>query len=224
MRIAVLFYGRINKAKDTHKNIVDAIGPENTVDYFLSTGEESTELVNTFIELYNPIAYTNEEIHFSYDIPPSTEAPVFNCRPYNMICSFINKERVFSLFEAHANASKIEYDVVFSLRCDILFEGKVPFLPIQDDAVYIPICYNGFTCLDMAFAHANRFQVMRGITDSMAYGNASAMKKYSSLINNFMYLLHTDNCAMHPEILNYVNIIYNNLDIERFNLDFDIVR
>lgn len=224
MRIAVLFYGRINKAEDTYKNIVDALGAENTVDYFLSTGEQSVEQLNTFIALYNPIAYTNEEIHYTYDIPPNTVHEAFNCRQHNMICSFINKQRAYRLFEAHMEESKADYDIVFSLRCDIVFQGKIQYPVIEDDTVYIPKSYNGFTCTDFIGRLPAFTQPLQGITDTMAYGNASVMRKYSNIVDNMIYLLNTGNCGMHPETITYANIMQNNLEIERFYTDFDIVR
>jgi len=224
MRIAVLFYGRVDKVKDTHQNIIDAIGPENTVDYFLSTGEQSVEKLNTFISLYNPIAYTNEKIHFSYNIPSNTFHPSFNCRPRNMICSFINKQRVFNLLESHMEASKVDYDIVFSLRCDIAFKGKLEYDVIQEDTIYIPRSYNGFIWTDFTNNLPGFTRGLRGITDIMAYGKASAMKKYSNIVNNMIHLLNTGNCGMQPEIMTYANIIYNNLEIERFYTDFDICR
>ena len=224
MRIAVLFYGRINKARDTYKNIIDAIGSENTVDYFLSTGEQSVEQLNTFISLYNPIAYTNEKIQYTYDIPPNSVVSKLFCRQDNMICSFINKQRVYRLLEAYMEESKVDYDIVFSLRTDILFLEKVQYLIIQDDTIYIPKTYNGFLFTDHISRLEGFTQVMHGITDTMAYGKASVMKKYSNIADNMIYLLNTGNCVMHPETITYANIMYNNIEIERFYTDFDILR
>jgi len=224
MRIAVLFYGRIDKAKDTYSNITDAVGAENMVDYFLSTGEQSTELLNTFISLYNPVAYINKEPQFSYDIPSNTVHHALNCRQHNMICGFINKQRVFSLLEAHMEASKVEYDIILSLRCDILFTQKIEYLEIQEDTLYIPRSYNGFVWTDYISRMPGFTQPLKGITDAMAYGKVSAMRKYSNIVDNMIYLLNTGNCVMHPEIITYANIMYNNLEIERFYTDFDIYR
>jgi hypothetical protein len=224
MRIAVLFYGRINKAEDTYKNIVDAIGAENTVDYFLSTGEQSVEQLNTFISLYNPIAYTNEEIHYTYDIPSNSVQPAANCNQHNIICSFINKQRAYRLLEAHIEKSKADYNIVFSLRCDIVFQGKIQYLTIEDDTVYIPKSCKGFTYVDFISRLPTFSRPLKGITDTMAYGNPSVMKKYSNIVDNMIHLLNTGNCWMHPETINYSNIMHNNLEIERFYTDFDIVR
>ena len=224
MRIAVLFYGRIDKAKDTYRNITDAIGPENMVDYFLSTGEQSTEVLNTFIELYNPVAYTNKEIQFAYDIPSNTVNHLLGCRQHNTICSFINKQRAFGLLEAHMEVSSIDYDIILSLRCDILFKQKIQYLVVKEDTLYLPISYSGFTLTDYMHRIPGFTQPLKGITDTIAYGKVSAMRKYSNIIDNMMYLLNTGNCAMHPEMITYANIMYNNLEIERFHTDFDIYR
>lgn len=224
MRIAVLFYGRINKAEDTYQNIIDAIGAENTVDYFLSTGEQSAEQLSRFIALYNPVAYTNEEIQYTYDIPPNTVHPAFNCRQHNMICSFINKQRAYRLLEAYIEERKADYDIVFSLRCDILFQGKIQYPVIEEDTLYIPKSYNGFTCTDFYSIIPGFTRPIRSITDVMAYGNTSVMRKYSNIVDNMIYLLNTGNCVMHPETITYANIMYNNLEIERFYIDFDILR
>jgi len=65
MRIAVLIYGRLNECTPSYDNILNSIGKEHTIDFFLSSDNSDKELLDSFINLYNPILYTNDEIQYA---------------------------------------------------------------------------------------------------------------------------------------------------------------
>jgi len=225
MRIAVLFYGRIDKAKETYENTMNAIGTQHTIDTFLST-DGSTEYIDDFIALYKPVAYTNEKITHMYNLP--CYMTVTGVSIENIIPHYINKGRSFALLESHIEKTAAQYDIILSLRCDLSFNLPFDFLPVQEDTIYIPISKSGFTYNDYSFdIPSNTPDFPRrilGINDIMAYGNLSVMKRYSSILDNCINLLNSRRCLLHPECINYANLMYNNLEIERFLTEFVIVR
>jgi len=124
-----------------------------------------------------------------------------------MICHFINKERVFSLLEKFIEIEKVQYDCILSLRIDIVFQTQFQFnFPLKTNTIYIPL---GF---DFVF----------GINDQIAYGDLEVMKKYMNIVSNIILFLDNKITIPHPENLTKTNILYNNLNIERFTLDYFI--
>ena len=120
-----------------------------------------------------------------------------------MICHFINKQRVFELLEKHNET----YDIVVSLRIDIVFKNKFDFSNIVENTIYIPDNYD-----------------WGGINDQVAYGNMEVMKKYNYIFKNIIYLLDNKLSIVHPETLTLANIIFNKLKINRFKLSYFIER
>ena len=204
MRIAVIVYGRLNKCVEHYNNIIEKIGKDNDIDFFLSSDNSSESLLNNFIDLYNPVNYNNNIIIYDYDLNkyPGKYA-VTNI--HNMTCHFINKNRVFLLLEEYINKKNIQYDVVISLRIDCVFSNNFIFNNLTDNTIYIPSNYD-----------------YGGINDQVAYGKIDAMKKYNSI--NVVELLEQKLSIPHPESLTFANIHFNNLQIERVNLQYHLDR
>jgi hypothetical protein len=209
MRIAVLVYGRLNKCAEHYDNIMDHIGREHQIDFFGSSDHSNEELINQFIELYKPKSFVNDPIVHTYDFNHYQGSPNFNFNTLdNMIRHFMNKDRVFSLLERYIEKEGVYYDIVISLRVDIFFNTKIIFQNIQENTIYIPINND----------HEG------GINDQIAYSNVNVMKKYMNIIHNCIYLLENELSKVHPESLNYANIKYENINIHRFDLSYNIYR
>jgi len=197
MRIAVLVYGRLNKCVEHYENIMEMIGKQHDIDFFLSSDNSSESLLNDFIQLYKPKMYNNDQTHYDYDISKyTTTITGFVCNYHNITCHFINTNRVFLLLEEYINKEKVEYDVVISLRIDLVFRNHFNFDIIQNNTVYIPYGFD-----------------YRGINDQMAYGNIDVMKKYNCI--DVLYLLEQKLSIPHPETLNRANIEFHHLEVEK---------
>jgi hypothetical protein len=161
-----------------------------------------------FIDTYKPVSYTNDKIEYSCDLGkyPCKRAET---NIHNMTCHFINKGRVYSLLVEHINKTGIIYDVVLSIRIDLVFKTKFNFVDIQDDIIYIPNC-NDF--------------IVRDINDQVAYGKMNIMKKYNSISSNMVNILDKGLSIPHPESLTYANLRFHNVIIKRFELDYFIER
>ena len=100
MNIAVLVYGRLNKCVEHYNNIIEAIGNDNNIDFFLSSDNPDEKLLNDFIDLYKPILYNNSSVIYTNDLTPYP-GNIPKAVLHNMICHFTNKNRVFVLLEKY---------------------------------------------------------------------------------------------------------------------------
>ena len=200
MHIAVLIYGRLNKCIEHYNNVIESIGKNNEIDFFLSSDNSPELLLNNFIDLYKPKLYNNNPVIYNYDLsiypnkPPETNI-------HNMTCHFINKNRVFLLLEQYINQCNIHYDCVVSLRIDCLFQNNFVFNNLVDNTIYILLNYD-----------------YSGINDQVAYGKVDVMKKYNSI--NALDLLNKSLSKPHPESLTIANIKFYNLKIERVDIKY----
>jgi hypothetical protein len=206
MRIAILVYGRLNKCAEHYNNIIESFGEHNNIDFFASSDNSAESLLNDFIALYKPIKFINDPIHYDYDLG---KYPNKHCSTnvHNMTCHFINKNRVFVLLEEHITRNNIQYDCVVSLRIDCVFQHTFLFDSLDDNTIYIP---SGSDYVD------------KGINDQVAYGKMDVMKKYNSL--NAVDLLEKNLSISHPESLNYANIHYHKLNIQRPDINYYLDR
>ena len=204
MHIAVLVYGRLNKCVEHYNNIIQHLGKDNHIDFFLSSDNPSDSLLNEFIRLYNPILFNNDPIEYDYELGKYPGKRI-ETNIHNMTCHFINKNRVFMLLEEYMNGESVNYDVVISLRIDCIYNTKFDFTNLEENTIYIP--------------SGNDFRE-NAINDQIAYGKVDVMKIYNSI--NAKYLLDKELAIPHPETLNLANITLNNLIIKRVNLQYSI--
>lgn len=208
MHIAVLIYGRLNKCKEHYSNIINSIGTEHTLDFFASSDNSSEEQINTFNNIYHPVSYVNDKIGYTCNIkkyPGIRE----ETNIHNMTCHFINKYRVYALLEKYIQLTNTHYDVVISLRVDIVFNNNFIFNEIADDIIYVPNCCD---------------YVDNGLNDQIAYGTILSMKKYMNIFQNIFRILDNGHSIPHPESLTFANAKFNNLKVCRFELNYYIDR
>lgn len=203
MRLAVLVYGRLNNCVKHHKNILESIGSEHSVDFFVSSFSPEP-LLNDFIKLYKPISYINDEIKYTCNLG-KYKGRRDETNIHNMTCHFMNKERVFKLFKDH---NDFNYDAILSLRVDIVFLKPILFNDIKSNTIYIP---NG---CDWA----------GGLNDQLAYGDIEAMEKYMNIFKYIFDILDNGKSIPHPENLTLANIKLHNLQLMRFDLPYNIER
>jgi hypothetical protein len=206
MRIAVLIYGRLNKCVEHYDNTIEHLGKHNEIDFFLSSDNSSESLLNDFINLYKPISYNNDPIHYECRLGkyPGKRR---STNIHNMTCHFINKNRVFVLLENYINKMNIQYDVVVSLRIDIIYYTSFNFNNLADNTIYIP---------------EGRDFINKAMNDQIAYGKVDVMKKYNYI--NPTYLLEKKLSIPHPESLNFANIRFKKLRVKRFDMKWIIDR
>jgi hypothetical protein len=204
-KIAVLIYGRLNKCVEHYDNIIESIGKEHEIDFFLSSDNSNKNLLDDFIRVYNPKSYINNPIIHYYILNKYSHLMRYNTHIHNMTCHFINKKRLLNLLEEYILNEKIHYDVVLSLRVDVKFNSSFYFKNISENTIYVPSDYN-----------------YEGINDQIAYGTINTMKKYMNIILKCPYLLSNSMSVLNPECLTLANILYYKLNIHKFTLKYNL--
>lgn len=208
MQIAVLIYGRLNKCAEHYSNIINSIGREHTLHFFASSDNSPEEQMQTFINVYNPVSYINDKINYTCNIQKYPRIRE-ETNIHNMICHFINKGRVYEALEKYIQLTNAHYDIVISLRVDLVFNNNFIFSEIVDDTIYVPNCCD---------------YVDNGLNDQIAYGTISSMKKYMNIFHNIIVILDNGYSIPHPESLTFANAQFNNLKVCRFELSYYIER
>lgn len=213
MRVAILVYGRLDKALCNYRYIKNSIGSLEkieTIDFFCSSDNSSN--IEEFIIKYKPKDYINDKIDIDeneleyynmYRVPGEVSVK-------NVLKHFTNKKRVYHIFNQYRKENNLHYDVVVSLRIDIKIFKKFMINKPNHNTIYIPNCED----------HRN------GINDQIAYGDQIVMEKYCNIIDNCKFILNNklSKIGFHPENLTLANIKLNELTIERFNLKYKITR
>lgn len=205
MKIAVLFSGRIFKFGNHYNNIMENIVQGHDADFFLSHSPELDEDLESFCEIYQPIATSNDPIpEFDFTKYPNYPGSVTHRR--NVICMFYNRRRVFNLLDTHIKTNNIEYDCIVSYRLDLFSYNKIDY-NIQSNILYIPEGSDHYG----------------GINDQVAYGTYEPMKKYMNPINHIDDILLNIG-IFHAELINKENLLLHKVAIQRTLFDYEIIR
>lgn len=214
MKVAILVYGRLNRALDNYRNIISRIGSTEerieTIDFFCSS-DNSTN-IEDFVIKYKPKDYINDkieidenELNYYKSVRVPREVSV-----ENVLRHFTNKKRVYNIFNQYTKENNLHYDVIVTLRIDIKFFKEFIINKPENNTIYIP---NGED-------HRN------GINDQIAYGNQSVMEKYCNIMDNCKFIISNKltRHGFHPESLTLSNIKLHEITIQRFNLKYKITR
>ena len=215
MRIAVLVYGRINRCSIHYNTIMDTLGQENQIDFFLSSDNASEKHLANFVALYKPVIYSNETVvpQFSYTGVAWDASDRLTNRPVEcyrsdedkIVRHHTNKYRVFCLCETYASDNNVRYDIFISLRVDTVFNDKLIYDKIEENTVYIP--------------EGNDYH---GLNDQFAYGDFLSMKIYSLLVMNAYMLIKLGFSDIHPEMLLYSHMVHSNVKVKRIQLKYEL--
>ena len=198
MKVAVLIYGRLNKCAEHYKNIIETIGLEHTVDFFASSDDPPKDLLNDFIHLYKPIQICSDKIVYDWNLDKYEGMYRGADQQDRMSRHFLNKSRVYDIFKKYITAENVHYDVVISLRVDLVFRSKFIFDSIKENTVYIPADFD-----------------YGAINDQVAYGTVDTMEKYNAIGKNMITLLESKKATLHPETITLANIQMYKLTIVR---------
>jgi hypothetical protein len=208
MRIAILYFGRSKHFDLTYPSLEKSIGTQHRIDVFYSCDNDPVESIDKFVDMCKPVSVINDTISSYVDF---SQYPIMNPeihRPNytNMARHFINKKRVFTIFEEYIHTSGIVYDLVISARLDIHLD-TLSILTPAPNTIYIPEGHDYF-----------------GINDRFAMGNVDVMKKYMMIYDSAVHILESKLSDPHPESLTLANIKYQLLVIERITLNTQILK
>jgi hypothetical protein len=197
MHIAVLFYGRINRFEEHYENIMNSLGKDNSYDIYYSCDDAPQEQIEAFVKLYKPKAYANDPLHITY----ISGYPVHPCTNMNnMLRHHKNKARVIGLVD-----TSVKYDVVVSLRLDLVFSTPFQMGDMDENTVYIP--------------EGNDYEP-NAINDQVAYGSLETMQKYMNI--DLQRIMRNRQCILHPETITLAHLMNSSVKIKRFPLTYVI--
>ena len=209
MKIAVLFSGRINRFQEHYDNIMTNIVQNNDADFFLSHSPECDEDIEKFCTIYRPKTVNNDPIHYG-DISSYTCHPQSNS--HNMMCMWVNRQRVFQDMRDYMIKNNVWYDLVICTRLDTWCYEALnvsKYDNLSDTEIFVP---NGCD--------------WGGLNDQLAFGNYYAMEKYMMLYSNMYPILDIlmKNIGYYgPEPILKANIELNELIVHRFHLHYKLI-
>ena len=185
---------------------MENIVQDHEADFFLSHSHELDEDLDTFCEIYNPVAVCNDpipEFEFTKNakIVPNGNINITNCS-----CMLYNRKRVFNLLDQHIKHTDIQYDCIISYRLDLMSYGKLDY-KIGSNILYIP----------------KESDWGGGINDQVAYGTYEPMKVYMNTFNN-LYSIVKNAWPPYPELINKAHLELEGIKIERVKFDYEIIR
>ncbi len=210
MKIAILLSGRIRGYAQSYSNMIHHIVQGNEVDFFASYPKDtSNEELIEFLKMFQPKVFIrSDEEYFSiekYSIPTHIHVK----SPHNMMCMYLNRNRVYELFEKYKNEKNQKYDLVLSCRVDFIIHSKL------DLSLLFEKSKEDLICIPAGEDH-------NGINDRMAIGNEKMMKEYMTCYQSLQYLLDHGG-TFHPETILKEYFEYKEMKTFRFPLGTHII-
>ena len=140
MNIAVLVYGRLDKAISQYDSIVNnTSGSDKNIDFFLLLWQ--FESYGRFYQEIQTQSYINDEIivaenRLNYFLN-QFRIPETNIE--NVIRHFTNKKkRVYQLFKNYSLKNNTQYAIIISIRIDLALTSKLELQYPKINTIYIP--------------------------------------------------------------------------------------
>jgi len=215
MKIAVLFSGRIHRYQEHYDNIQAMVVQGHSCDFFLSHSPECVENLEEFVARYQPRVVCDDPIQY-LDVSRWSCHPQSN--PHNMMCMWVNRQRVFEGLRDYMVRTRTWYDLVISTRLDTWCYEPLNYglvtevgmgMGMGDDTVWVP---GGSD--------------WGGLNDQLAMGSYYAMEKYMMLypeVEPLLDELMTSIGYYGPEPLLKAHIDRVGLRVERFPLNYRLI-
>lgn len=210
MRIALLLSGHYRSFDSTltslQKHIL-AVNPN--IDVFLSTYYEIDHCncqkisINDAIKLIDKIVESLDTFpHSQIMVERNTE---FLRNMQAVLSMFYKIKSCNDLKIKYEQDNNFKYDIVVRSRPDLLFKHDIKFEPSQ-----------GIT----TSAYGN----FAGVNDQFAYGNSIDMDVYCNMYDNITSVLENYNIHFSPELMLARYLEMNNMQVNKIDIDYDIVR
>lgn len=203
LRVAVLFYGRINayeKVLDGLNRLKERYAPT----FFCSLNRpKETPYIKKFMDTFG---MTKEQ----YALEPTVVPDYFTkCRKneesqyLNTYSLFYHLNKAYELVDKYQKAHGRPFDIIIAYRADIQTGDTIPLQPPKLNTIYIP-----------------KGSDYGGISGMMAYGSPDSMKKYCSVLNHLME--YCNKVSINHEVLLKAHLEAQQLNIERFSFPFSL--
>jgi hypothetical protein len=214
MRVAIYFSGRIKgflKVKEKLKKIQE----KHNAIFFCSLNEEFiTPETGEFCDLYN-LDYNQINIQKTSEIIPS-EIFTLSKRPEtsyeNAFSMFYHNKKCMELIKNYENINSFKFDIIVKYRADLDNYMDLDIFSIykNDKIIYIP--------------EDPPWYIHVGLNDQIAIGGNEIMEIYSNAVDSIVNLCKNYNTLYNPEIILNDFLWLNNLTIELFSYQYEIVK
>jgi len=211
-KIALLFSGRISDHKEQYDNIMNRLlniqNNDFVIDIFISHPKDvEDDLLQKVIELYKPIIIIrNLENYDAVRIENFSNTP--NINKHNIMSIWLSRYNLFNAFHEYIQANDKKYEMVISLRMDIVMRSNFDINTLQS------LIDNNILCIP------NTEYDFDGISDQFAFGNITTMSVYMKMFEKIYEILEIIQ-SIKPEymLLTYLQQ-YNTFQIERCYIDY----
>jgi hypothetical protein len=231
MKIALLLSGLSRSAKLCYPNLEKYLLSKHEVDIYIHTWDVSNvsldgslsenEIENDeLINLYKPKKIVIEDyfdkrdfLNQKYLRYPKTEGTYDRS-----ISMFYKLEECFNLVEE-------DYELFIRSRIDLLLNEEIDFSKVDVSSINIPVYQTTrHTFIDDTGIAYSIPPDSHGITDCFSIGNYENMKKYCTVFSKLDQMCIEMNLTYHPEYITLKNLEIQNTPINRFDLNFSLVR
>ena len=209
MKIAILFSGRIDTTIEQYNNIMNNLAQSNDVDFFISHSKTDENIIQDFVNLYKPKKIIeSDESYFDCSMYKSLSEKA----KHHTMCMYLNRKKVCNLLKEYINENNINYDIIISGRCDLVFNERLNINSLMNHINNNELCIPNPQC------------DYTGINDQFAIGNYKTITTYLQIYDSLFKILETDSLLFHAEQLLARYLKLENENIYRFNISYFIKR
>jgi len=215
-RTAFVLYGRIDGYEHVIENLV-ALKKKYNADFFCSLNKETKTSYHQ--KLYDSLGMKSEQYH-NEKTPTAPDYVLYmgdrTPPEYQfMYSAFYQQKRAFELLEEYEKKHRLRYNCVVVYRADIEARETLNIDELKDNTIYIPDGDN-----------------WGGVSALFAYGKRDVMKIYTGLFDSLEALCAKGvqepklgsykEVGVNHEFLIMLHMKENNIEIKRFNHDFNL--
>lgn len=229
MKVALLLPGLTRSAKLCYDNLDRFLLSQYDVDVYIHTWDFSNfsldgqrsekEIELSEVEnLYKPKKMVCENYYDKRDflIKKYENYHKMDGTHERSMSMFYKIEQCFNLIEG-------EYDYIIRCRMDLMFNERLNLDLMNPDAINIPSVQPRSTVRVNDYYYSIPHD-SHGIIDVFSVGNYDNMKKYCNVYSNLDKLCLEQGFSYHPEHILKQNLDTQSTNINRFDLDYSLVR
>lgn len=229
MKIALLLSGLTRSAKICSDSLDRYLLSKHDVDIYIHTWDVSNVSLDGSI---SETEETIEEIENIYNPKKIVSEPYFEKREFfqekysrypKMDGTYDRSMAMFYKIQKCFEIASEGYDFYIRSRMDLMLNEEIPFDKINPECINIPSHQPRQTYISEGYAYSIPYDSY-GINDTFSIGNYECMKNYSSIYNNLDALCMERGISYHPELITKANLEFTNTDINRFDLNYCLVR
>lgn len=232
-KVALLLPGLTRSAKLCYDSIYEHILSKYDVDVYMhvwdvsnvSLDNKNSEVeisIDEVVDLYKPKKIVVDKYFDKIDEllnkVKNYDTSLCHGVPDRTISAFYKIQSCFDLIE-----DKDQYDLIIRGRIDILLNEDLNLEIIDENCINIPSFQNRETT-NIGEYYYSIPNDSHGILDVFSVGNYDNMEKYCNVFKNLDDLCIQKGLKFHAENILYANLLAQNVNINRFNLKFYLLR